>query len=63
MSSDTPSRRSVLTGLAVLPATVAPVAARSDEVPAPTRTDGKPRHDPTFPDSDHVRTYYALARG
>jgi hypothetical protein len=63
MSSDVPSRRSVLTGLAVLPATIAPAAA-AEASPAPeaARPDGKPRHDPVLSETDHVRTYYQLAR-
>ncbi|SLN65372.1 hypothetical protein ROJ8625_03341 [Roseivivax jejudonensis] len=63
MSSDAPSRRSVLSGLAVLPATVAPaVAAAHETKPDALRPDGRPRHDPVMRDTDHVRTYYALAR-
>ncbi|SFE40770.1 formate dehydrogenase [Roseivivax sediminis] len=63
MPSDATSRRSVLTGLAVLPATIAPAAAASaPAVETAERPDGNPRHDPVMPDTDHVRTYYALAR-
>ncbi|SER75133.1 hypothetical protein SAMN04490244_102412 [Tranquillimonas rosea] len=63
MRSHKPDRRSVLTGLAVLPTAVAPMAqASSLPQPETKTTTGKPRHDPVLHETDHTRTYYRLAR-
>lgn len=55
------SRRGLLGGTGALAASVAagPAAATPDAAP----TGPKGRHDPQIADTDHIRTYYALARG
>ncbi|ETX15951.1 hypothetical protein OCH239_11995 [Roseivivax halodurans JCM 10272] len=61
MSKDTTNRRSVLAGLTILPAAAVATPAAAEK-PDALKPDGTSRHDPVMPDSDHTRTYLALAR-
>lgn len=54
------SRRGLLGGTGVVAASLAVPAAASSDPVQPTGPAG--RHDPQMADSDHIRTYYALAR-